>query len=817
MRLESCHMNNSSALNMRLLLHVSGKLWLQEERFGPRRRRRKEPKKRGRKKNVPGASRLSPEVTRKLGEANLFYATGRFDEAVELLKEVVRLAPNVADSYHTLGLLYDAKGDREKALNFYMIAAHLTPKDIVLWKRLASWSMEQGNSGQVIYCLNKAMKADPTDVDAKWDCASLYAEMNDFQRATECFEQILALRPSDVEVCKMVAKMRQKNGQFEQATQVLEKLIDEYPAEADLTAVNLLAELHMENGAFAAAISQVDRARDLYCTDQGLPLDLAVKSGICQAYLGNLEDAERNFEVLHKEHVNEFADLVLEVGDAYLALGEHKHALRYYQMLDGNTAFDNVLLWLKVAQCYAAIKENAEAICVYYRVVNEMPQNVEARLTLVSLLCDLNQSEEAIALLAPPESVLDQLEGTGTSMDMQGKEQPWWRQGKVLMKLAQLYLSQNRLTYFVDTILPAIQESLYVESLNQKVKGKKKLHKSVLSTRVQWLEQNQVDQVFHRFRPLLSRTDMAKASRARKKLAKMAVQKEEKKAAALAAGLDWESEEDSDEGAPEVELKVPPLPDLLKDEEHFQLLLQVCKTLAMLKRYWEALEIMHHTLRVGGHLGKPKCDELRALGAQIAYKTRDAKYGYDCVRYMVQQRPYSCSMWNCYYQVVSRSESRVPKHNKFMLQMRTKFPNCTAAMVISGHQFAMISQPQGALREYLQAFRVQPDDPFINLCIGVSFINLSLGFRLSNRNQTILQGFAFLNNYQRLCKHSQASSLGCLSADEVDSDFLGVCSSLMPRSGDIRKYTEVSWKEHKHLLTGSCERAPLWSQVGYTV
>jgi general transcription factor 3C polypeptide 3 (transcription factor C subunit 4) len=59
----------------------------------------------------------------------------------------------------------------------------------------------------VIYCLNKAMKADPTDVDAKWDCASLYAEMNDFQRATECFEQILALRPSDVEVCKMVAKV----------------------------------------------------------------------------------------------------------------------------------------------------------------------------------------------------------------------------------------------------------------------------------------------------------------------------------------------------------------------------------------------------------------------------------------------------------------------------------------------------------------------------------------------------------------------------------------------------------------------------------
>ena len=40
--------------------------------------------------------------------------------------------------------------------------------------------------------------------------------------------------------------------------------------------------------------------------------------------------------------MDEFADLVLEVGDAYLAIGEHKNALRYYEMLGGNAAFDNV-------------------------------------------------------------------------------------------------------------------------------------------------------------------------------------------------------------------------------------------------------------------------------------------------------------------------------------------------------------------------------------------------------------------------------------------------------------------------------------------
>lgn len=86
--------------------------------------------------------------------------------------------------------------------------------------------------------------------------------------------------------------MRQKNGQAEQATQVLEKLIEDSPYEADLSAVNLLAELHMANGAFATTISWIDQARELYSADQPLPLDLSVKAGICHAYLGDLQAAE---------------------------------------------------------------------------------------------------------------------------------------------------------------------------------------------------------------------------------------------------------------------------------------------------------------------------------------------------------------------------------------------------------------------------------------------------------------------------------------------------------------------------------------------
>ncbi len=49
-------------------------------------------------------------------------------EAIELCQEVIRLAPNAADAYHTIGTIQEAMGNPRKALDFYMIAAHLPPK-----------------------------------------------------------------------------------------------------------------------------------------------------------------------------------------------------------------------------------------------------------------------------------------------------------------------------------------------------------------------------------------------------------------------------------------------------------------------------------------------------------------------------------------------------------------------------------------------------------------------------------------------------------------------------------------------------------------
>lgn len=50
--------------------------------------------------------------------------------------------------------------------------------------------------------------------------------------------------------------------------------------------------------------------------------------------------------------------------------------------------------------------------------------------------------------------------------------------------------------------------------------------------------------------------------------------------------------------------------------------------------------------------------------------------------------------------------------------MRSKYTESVPPIVISGHHFNAKSRAQDAAREYLEAYKLQPDNPLINLCVG---------------------------------------------------------------------------------------------------
>ncbi|KAK7303705.1 hypothetical protein RJT34_14618 [Clitoria ternatea] len=777
---QQCHSEEPSKKAREDNISEASMAEIMEAIYGRHKRSRK-PKKRGRRKG--SKKKLDPKLTRMLGDATLHYACGHYDKAIAVLHEVVRLAPNLPDSYHTLGLVYSSLEDYKRAMDFYMIAAHLTPKDSSLWKLLFTWSIEQGDIGQASYCLSKAITADPADVTLKSHRAMLYAELGDYQKAAVVYEQLYQLCHENVDALKEAAMFYQKCGQVENSVRVLEDYLKSQPNGADASVVYLLCTILMATKAHDRALQYVEHAQVLN-TGKDLPLNLKVKAGICHVHLGNMEKAQDFFNDLKPENASEHVDMVTEVADSLMSLEHYNSALNYYLMLEGNCGNGNGPLFLKIARCYLSLKERSQAILFFSKALEILQDDVDARITLSSLLLEEGKEDEAISLLSPPK---DSDSGEAHCEN----SNRWSVDVRIRLKLCNIYRNKGMLDDFVDAIFPLIRESLYVATLQQKGKSrkrkcltsyqtKKRLTKRDLVERVRVVDGPEKDNVFQRFRPVAAPSDLSKASRAKKLLQKKAIQKEKRKAEALALGIDWLSDDSDDE--PQTENRGPPLCNLFIDEEHQQLIIdvstfiyflfiplpvlfdplriivQLCKALASLQRYWEALEIINLTLRLAHtSLSSEKKEELRSLGAQIAYNTTDPKRGFDCVKYIVQQHPHSVAAWNCYYKVTSRLENRDTRHCKFVRFMQGKFADCVPPILISGHQFTLFSHHQDAARKYLEAYKLLPENPLVNLCVGTALINLALGFRLQNKHQCVVQGLAFLYNNLRICENSQES------------------------------------------------------------
>lgn len=74
-------------------------------------------------------------------------------------------------------------GNMSQALEAYLLGAHFEEKDVEQWKRIGFMAFEQGRYKQSIYCLNKVIRHEVDNIDARWHRALAYEEIGDWERA----------------------------------------------------------------------------------------------------------------------------------------------------------------------------------------------------------------------------------------------------------------------------------------------------------------------------------------------------------------------------------------------------------------------------------------------------------------------------------------------------------------------------------------------------------------------------------------------------------------------------------------------------------
>lgn len=699
-------------------INISGEKEYMELIYSGRRRKKRKNKKRGRRKG--SNKEVSPEIRKKLSEAYLLYAGDKDSEALPILVEIIKEAPTFDNAYHCLSLVSEKLGKTDSSSTEALkIAANLKGPKSPFWILIYERAMEQGDMKFARIYASKAIQADPENESLRYEYADLCVRAGRYKEAAETYEQIFRRWPNKrIEPLKWGTEYFLKSGEGERAANNLEDHIKSHPSEVGADILDLLADVLMQINAYDRALKYIHDVRQIYNPGKELPSSLKIRQAICHVRLKEMEQAEIVLSILPREAVSERPDLVIYLADELTNTGNFHSALKYY-LLAVNDTVNNGDWFVKVARCYMSLANREQAINFYYKALNELSDTIDARITLASLLLEDGKRDEAISVLSPPEN--PDLDTT--------KQKAWWKKKKIRMHLCQIYYSEGMLEEYANTALQLVLKWVW----RRTVKGKRK--RSGLSE----LQRNK-----RRRRP---RDAFASELRGGpKKWRKDRATLNETKRIRDRAAIKAHNEDICSESEEEA----------MKDEEYHRLFVDLCKAFASLQRYWEALEIVNLARRLDAKmLPVEKKKELQSLGAKISCDTLDPKLWSDCVRSVIQEHPRCLNAWNCYYKVISRQGKRASSDAKFMHHLRSKYRDCVPPILIAGHHFTVTSRHQDAAREYLEAYKLMPESPLINLCVGAALINLALGFRLKNRHECLAQGFAFLYNNIRICGNSQ--------------------------------------------------------------
>ncbi len=129
--------------------------------------------------------------------ASLLRDSGNFEDAVDVLRDTLRVSGANARVYTELALIYTAQGRDELALLVVGKAIELDAKDPTAYNALALLYLRAGKAQEAFDRFDHATSLDPAYIDARFNKASVLLDAGDFTRAKQELELIVQKAPED--------------------------------------------------------------------------------------------------------------------------------------------------------------------------------------------------------------------------------------------------------------------------------------------------------------------------------------------------------------------------------------------------------------------------------------------------------------------------------------------------------------------------------------------------------------------------------------------------------------------------------------------
>ena len=158
------------------------------------------------------AAKPRGDITARLSKVNQAFLCGDYDQALDLAFEVIRINAETHQAWTALSSIFRERHELDRALSAMVYAAHLRPKDVSGWLRCASFALdsvvndESSNLHTARLCLSAALRADPSNVEARLGKADVCLRQGHLSAAILEYNYILRRHPYDLDIVRKLAE-----------------------------------------------------------------------------------------------------------------------------------------------------------------------------------------------------------------------------------------------------------------------------------------------------------------------------------------------------------------------------------------------------------------------------------------------------------------------------------------------------------------------------------------------------------------------------------------------------------------------------------
>ncbi len=316
-----------------------------------------------------------------------------------------------ADAYYnyTMGHVYEQQYENtskpeyaSQAIEFYKKAYALDPKSPVIGERLAEMYWKAQRVRDAVAEAQEILKRDPNDVPTRRLLARIYIRsLGDMsansgqseiaERAIEQYKEIYRLEPTDTESALWLARLYRLRNEHDKAEEVLQNILKADPE--DEPAVEQLTQLLLDEGKSAEAVSLLEEMTSR--TPSPVLLDLLGDAYTQTKDLAKAEAAYRHASELDPSELNHLRGL----GQTLMAEEKYADALPVYQKLI-DLMPDDADNYLAISQIYRELNQLDQAEANLLKARQYAPGDVKIMYNEAMLYEAQGRYEDAIRVLS---------------------------------------------------------------------------------------------------------------------------------------------------------------------------------------------------------------------------------------------------------------------------------------------------------------------------------------------------------------------------------------------------------------------------------